>query len=193
MGLSIAVEDWLPTRLSRASALAAIAATPIAWSIPHFASPLFPQATQVEILLAQATAALVILITGSFVTLSIVLTHTRSVSALLDAANLQLQALAQPGKHRNRAPIVRDHSQRLEQIREKVLSHVTVNPDQTSTEIAVALGLSEPIAQHHLEWLQAHSYVNDSLRLRGASGWARYEWDCEAVGRTYQATHGLLA
>ena len=78
-------------------------------------------------------------------------------------------------------------------MRERVLRHVTVNPDQTSTEIALALGISEPVAQYHLEWLQAYSYIDDSLRVRNDSGWARYEWACEAAGRTYQATHGLLA
>ena len=191
------LKEFLPTLGARASVTATVLAVPAAWAAPHLASPLWPSSTQAEILLAQASLSLLVLSIGLFLTLAFVVAHQQDVSKELRAAREARDraetALAKQSTKVGEPP-ARDHTDRLDPVTESVLVYVTENPDETSYEVAAALGVSEAVALHHLERLRVPLYVEEA-HLPG-SAWSgthyRHQWSCRSDGRTYLATHGLL-
>ena len=194
MSASDLVQELLPAMGARLAALATLAVTPVAWTIPHWASPLWPQSTQAEVLLAQAAAALLVVAVGSLVTLAFMVAHVRKIAT--EAANVKkdLETLRKNPAISKRSAAARPPDDRLAEIDERVLLFVTEQPGQTSDEIASALGGGEPLVLHHLEELTAARYIKDAHHQ--GSEWTgaqyRHEWNCDTAGRKYLAHHSLL-
>ena len=198
------INELLPSFGARVATSATLVATPALWAVPHLFSPLWPKSTQLEILLAQASLALLTLVVGLFVTLAFVVLHQRAVSKEVSSLRAELEAKSVPASVPANPPSPsksttrrqsRDHSVRLAAPVESVLVYVTRSPGLTSSEVAKGINCGEPLALHHLEQLLAVSYVKDS-HIPG-SEWTgapyRHEWSCNTDGRTYQAIHGLLS
>ena len=83
------------------------------------------------------------------------------------------------------------HSERLEELREKILAIVSQNDRLHDTEIAAIAGVSKQLATLHLHELMSAKLVRSSFGLDENS----YEvtvWFLEQPGRKYLSDNGLL-
>jgi predicted transcriptional regulator len=89
----------------------------------------------------------------------------------------------------------KSHSERLEEVKEKILVFVAHNEDSVDQRIAQAVGVGVAVASFHLEELRKTKMVSNS-HITG-SDWsgsaARTEWAIAHAGRGYLITHGLIA
>ena len=184
MSASDLIKELLPTTAARTSASLTLAGTPLAWAIPHLASTALPTATQAEILLAQAAAALLILALGSLVTLIFVTASHKAISA-------EIKGLQEKVPKMPEGKIPDDISVRLSNDMESVLQYVVANPGQSGREISNSMHISEPSALFLLEELEHSSYAKRSRSL-DENNRMRHDWNCDTIGRKYLAFHKLL-
>lgn len=89
----------------------------------------------------------------------------------------------------------KSHSDRLEEVKEKILLLVSNRPDLTGQQIAQAVGVGETVAIFHLEELLAAQMVRDSYTMgspiTGAKG--KRMWAIIQAGRSYLIKHALIA
>ena len=184
MSASDLIKELLPTAAARTSASLTLACTPIAWAIPHWASTALPTATQAEILLAQAAAALLILAMGSFATLIFVTASHKAISSEIKGLQ-EIVSKMPEGKSPD------DVSVRLSNDMESMLQYVVTNPGQSIRKISKSMHISEPSAYFLLEELEHRSYAK---RYRGLdeNNRMRQVWNCDTIGRKYLAFHNLL-
>ena len=86
------------------------------------------------------------------------------------------------------------HSNRLEEIREKILLLVANNDDITDQQLARSVGVGETVVTFHLEELKKSKMVSVSYTAgsdwTGQSGHAN--WSVVQAGRAYLINHGLI-
>ena len=89
----------------------------------------------------------------------------------------------------------KSHSERLEEVREKILLAVAQNEDATDQYIAQITGVTALISTYHLEELKALKMVTVSYTM--GSDWAgtsgSTNWSIKQPGLSYLVAHGLIA
>jgi predicted HTH transcriptional regulator len=89
----------------------------------------------------------------------------------------------------------KSHGSRLDEVREKILLTVAQNEDATTQKIAQISGVTELIAEFHLEELRKPKMVSASytagFSLTGDSGSSN--WSVSQLGLSYLINHELIA
>lgn len=85
-------------------------------------------------------------------------------------------------------------SDRLDELKEKILVFVANNAESTSQQIAHAAGVGDNVADFHLEELRQAEMVNNAYTM--GSSWtgesSRTEWSIAHAGSGYLISHGLI-
>jgi len=167
MGLSDQLQEILPTRLSRLSALSTPPATAIAWSIPHIASPFLPKLSQAEIVLLQLSAALALALLGTLMTLVFVLVHQKTLVPM--PASIEDEKIE---------PI------ELTKDQESVLVIVSKHEPITTKLVSFEARLGQQVALHYLEVMKQKKFVSYY--------WRNEQWKLLPAGREYLVCHALI-
>ena len=194
MSASDLLKELLQPIAARTSATLGIAATPVAWAIPHLASPLWPNSSQAEILLSQTAAALLTMLLGSLFTLIFIIAHERKLAHELAATKQEVTRLTIKASKQVKNDEARFHTQKMDTNYELILNYVASTESKTFGEMSRSLAKSDQLALHILEELLNYKYVSDSYLQGTDITGAKYrrEWRCEAAGRKYLAFHGII-
>ena len=114
MSASDLLKELLQPIAARTSATLGIAATPVAWAIPHLASPLWPNSSQAEILLSQTAAALLTMLLGSLFTLIFIIAHERKLAHELAATKQEVTRLTIKASKQVKNDEARFHTQKMD-------------------------------------------------------------------------------
>jgi len=179
--------EWLPTTLSRWVAKVTATTGIASLFLPEFLQKIGLQIKDIAKPEFRLLFLTIILFLGSFVLLILALRHIKELNAEFDV--LKQKYLGTPKYTKSRDP-----SERLDDIKERVLLYVTENPGKTSGEIAYSIQCGEPFVLHQLDELLIVQYVKEA-HIQGSS-WEeiqyRLEWNCDIEGRKYLAHYGLL-
>jgi cell division protein FtsL len=191
------LQDLLPTKWSRGSALITLAASPIAWAIPHLASPFWPSSTQALIVLAQLSLSLLVALLGTIVTFGFVLSHQRTLVAKASIADLlatkqeiamttlRLENDTLKTREITDAIAPESISAHLTDDQERILILVSEHEPVTAESIRSKVGMGAQIVLHHLEFMRDRKLVREYFRDQS--------WRLQSDGRGYLVNRKLIS
>jgi hypothetical protein len=162
MSLPDEIAGLLPTKSARLAALATLTAAPPSFLLPHFVSPLLPQSTQAEIVLAQILLPTLIGLVGSLTVLLLVLIHLRQVEKAASQAPAPATVTRQPRAIRPN----------IDERAIPVLRFVCKNDRCISPRISSATKLDEQLVEYLLGELSRLEYVYSVWPAMGAPMWS---------------------
>ena len=87
----------------------------------------------------------------------------------------------------------KSHSDRLIEVKEKILVLLTEQDRTPEPSIAQTIGISPQLAKFHLEELKASKLINVMVTMSAFGNAPPATWYIQQEGRSYLVTHGLLA
>jgi hypothetical protein len=103
----------------------------------------------------------------------------------LEKAKVEIQNLKKLTEESN--------GQRLEEIKEKILSLLAQNVETTEQTIVQSLGIREQLAKFHLNDLKSSKLISIMALMATIGRAPPPTWSLTQEGRKYLVTHGLLA
>ena len=162
----------IPTKWSQASAVVTLVITPLAYNAPSHLPPTWLPNSLEQIFLIRLLLSETTLLLGSLLTLGIVIYAHNECVKRKDIKN----AITEP-----------NDNQRLEPIKEKILTLLAIKELKTQKQIAHELNITEQLTRHHLDALFVSKHIKNALFMDGRAT----QWSINAAGRAYQVKHGL--